>query len=174
MNCRECLDLLDGLEPGAPVPEGCRKHAASCPACTLALRIEGTLREAPEWAKQTRLALETRADLLGQARIGRLFWRQAGGLFEESAVTALTVLSVIAGLVILWPKLSATLVPQPVRRSAAEYLGPAAGYLSGLLAPLAPLIREPWGLALTAVALFSILMAAVLSAKALLPAPQFR
>ncbi len=174
MNCRECLDLLDGLEPGAQVPESCREHAASCPACALALRIEGTLREAPEWARQPRLELETRADLLGQARLGRLFWRQAGSLFEEAAVTALTVLSVIAGLVILWPKLSATLVPEPARRAVAEYLGPSAGYLSGLLAPLAPLIREPWGLALTAAALFSILMAAVLSAKVLVPAPHFR
>jgi hypothetical protein len=174
MNCRECLDLLDGLEPGAPVPEACREHATSCPACALALRIEESLREAPVWAKQPRLALETRAGLLGRARLGRLFWRQASSLFEEAAATALTLLSAIAGLVILWPKLSVTLMPEPVRRAAAEYLGPAAGYLSGLLSPLAPLIREPWGLALTAAALFSILMAAVLSAKVLVPAPHFR
>ena len=174
MNCRECLDLLDGLEPGATVPEACREHAASCPACALALRIEGSLREAPEWAKQPRLALETKAGLLGRARVGRLFWRQAGGLLEEAAVTALTILAVVAGLVLLWPKLSQTLIPPPARRAAAQYLQPVSAYLAGLLQPLAPLVREPWGLAFTAVALFSILLAAVLSAKVLVPAPQFR
>lgn len=170
MNCRECLDLLDGLEPGSPLPDGCRNHAASCPACALALRVEETLRDAPSWAEMRRLSTESRARVLGSARMGRLFWRQTGPLFEDAAVTSLVILLVGAGLVLAAPSLAGSLLPEAARRTVAPYLQPLADFISNLFRSFVPLVHQPWGVALMSLAVFSVLMAAVLSVRLFGPA----
>jgi hypothetical protein len=129
MNCRDCLDLLDGLEPGAAIPDPCRRHAESCPACALALRIEATLRDAPAWAEAPHLSPGTKAGVLSGARVGRLFWRQAAALFEDALVTSLVILFVAAGVVFLAPSLVGSLVPEPARQTMSRFMQPLLGSL---------------------------------------------
>lgn len=174
MNCRDCLDLLDGLEPGSPIPEACRRHAESCPACALALRIEQTLREAPAWAELPHLSPESRAKVLGGAWTSRLFWRQARALFEDALVTSVTILLVATGLVLLAPSLLKSVVPEPARQTVSRFLQPFVPSLTDLFGSFGPLLHQPWGIALTTLAVLSVLMAAVLSVRVLGPTLRLR
>jgi hypothetical protein len=174
MNCRDCLDLLDGLEPGAAIPDPCRRHAESCPACALALRIEATLRDAPAWAEAPHLSPGTKAGVLSGARVGRLFWRQAAALFEDALVTSLVILFVAAGVVFLAPSLVGSLVPEPARQTMSRFMQPLLGSLAEFFRSFGPLLHQPWGIALTTLAVLSVLMAAVLSVRVLGPTLRLR
>jgi hypothetical protein len=173
MNCQEVLDLLDSLEPGAQPSSACLEHAASCPRCAFALRLEATLRSAPGWAEKPQLKPESRAKVLAGAAVGRLFWHRSVAMLEESAVTALVLLILAAAGFVLLPGLVKSMLPSSVRTVLAPYLEPLAGPVKALVATFSPLLHEPWGFALIVVTGFMVLLAAVMSALMLKPRTQY-
>jgi len=170
MNCRECLDLLDGLEPPLPIPKACRDHAASCLSCALALRLEETLRAAPAWAELPRLSPESRAKVLGRAHVGRIFWERAASLLGDAALTALMILLSAVGLWFVLPSLLDSLLPAPVRQAAAGFLQPVSAFLTSLFGGFAPIVHQPLGAAFVGLSVFAVLLAAVLSVRTFSPA----
>jgi hypothetical protein len=172
MNCQEVLDFLDSLEPGAEPSSECLEHAASCPTCAFALRLEATLRSAPGWSEKLQLKPESRARVLAGAKVGRIFWRRTVAMLEEAAVTAFVLLILAAAGFVLLPGLVKAMLPQSVRAVLAPYLEPLAGPMKNLLATFSPLLHEPWGFALIVATAFVVLLAAVMSTLMLRPRTQ--
>lgn len=164
MTCHEFESLLDRLEPGASLPAQARAHAASCPACAFALRLEAELREAPRWAQLSRLSTERRAGVLARARVMAegMGVSGAGPLLEQSALTATVsfVLLVVLGYGV--PPILKGALPPALYASVAEQVSPA---LQSVRALLDPLLQQGWGLALLAAAGFSLCFAAAVSAR---------
>ena len=163
MTCTEFEQIL-GEAQGAQVPPEARSHAASCPQCAFALRLETALRDAPRWAAQSRLAPERRATLLARARAHAPTpeWFGTGPLLEQSALNALVTLTLLLvggyGLpLVLKGSLPATLFER-----LSQGVAPLTVALKGLVGPL---LQQQWGLLVLAAAGFSLCFAAALSAR---------
>ena len=165
MTCEEVIKAIDEREPGAQVPAGCFAHARECPECAFALRLELALQDAPAWSPRPSLSAAARSQVLKKAGPGTGLWTLVQGVFEESAVTAGTLLLlVVAGGFLLPSVLRNTLKPEALdaaRRALAPVLTPLQDFLS----QFSPMMHQAGGLALLALAGFALLFAAVFTAR---------
>ncbi len=167
MRCEEFLRVLDRHLDGDPTPSGWSDHAAGCPRCALALRLERTLRAAPRWAETPRLQPQTRATILRKVETAPLFWGHMAAMMEESAVSALVAAGIVAMLIIAGPALWQGAVPETVRATLLPYLQPLLSGARATAATFEPLVRQGWGVALLGFTGFVVLFAAALSTRAL-------
>jgi len=164
MTCAEFEKVLEEAALGRPVSPEARAHAAACPRCAFALRLESTLRDAPRWAVRPQLAVDRRATLMARARVQMppAPWFGPGPLLEQSALNAaITLLLLGVGAYGLPPVLRGTL-PAPLYDTLAREVTPLLTTLKGLVGPL---LQQGWGPLVLAAAGFSLCFAAALSAR---------
>lgn len=169
MNCNEFLQILDERLNGDPPPAGWSDHAAACSRCALALRLERTLRAAPQWAERTRLSSRARAVVFRGVETAPLFWRRLETLAEESAAKALAAAGIAAVAIYAGPALWSSAVPETVRHAIGTHIQPLLEGLRTTAASFEPILRQGWGLPLLGLTGFVVLFAAALSARVLLP-----
>jgi hypothetical protein len=169
VTCDEFLRLLDEAPEEGPLPSTLSDHAASCEACSLALRTEGFLRTAHLWSERPALPVERRAHVLAAARMRGMFLARPGQMLEEAGVTAAVLL---AGLVIAWvvfPSLAERLLPT----AALEWAAPVTEPLLRMLQPVSMQVRamlsETWGVPLLGLTTFAVLLSAVFCFRVLSP-----
>jgi hypothetical protein len=167
MTCEEFLRILDERVDGTAPSAAWADHAAGCPACSMALRLERTLRDAPSWSEALRLSPDRRAAVLLKASSASYFWTRLLPTIEESALTALAAAGLAALVLNVAPKLWASAVPENIRGAIAPYTEPLLGAVRTFTAPFLPLLNETWGVALLGATAFTVLFAAVLSARTL-------
>jgi hypothetical protein len=163
MTCTEFERILEEAQ-GVAMPAEARVHAATCPQCAFALRLEMTLREAPRWTLHPRLSVERRATLLARARVQTHApeWFGSGPLLEQSALNALVTLTLLMVGVYGLPFVLKGSLPAPLFERLSQGMEPLTVALKGLVAPL---LQQPWGLVILAAAGFSLCFAAALSAR---------
>lgn len=164
MTCTEFESALEAAAVGQALPPEARAHASSCPRCSFALRLEGTLRDAPRWSLPPRMAVERRATLLARAKVqsAPVPWLGPGPLLERSALNAaLTLLFLLVGAYGLPSVLEGTL-PAPVYGALSREVAPLFGTVKGFVAPL---LQQGWGLPVLLAAGFSLCFAAAVSAR---------
>ena len=165
MTCDEVIKALDEREPGAQVPAECTAHARQCPQCAFALRLELALQEAPRWSPRPALSADARRRVLEKASPAGGFWTLIQGIFEESAITAATLLLlIVAGGFLLPSVLKSTLKPETLE-AAGRALAPVLVPLQAFLSDFSPLMRQAGGVAILALAAFALLFAAVFTAR---------
>jgi len=169
MNCDEFLQILDERLNGDPPPSGWSDHAAACPRCALALRLERALKAAPRWAERPRLSAQARAEVIRQVGAAPLYWRRFATLAEESAATALAAAGIAAVAIYAGPALWAATVPEEARRALVPYLRPLSEGFRAAALSFEPLLRQGWGVALLGLTAFVVLFAAALSTRVLSP-----
>ena len=167
MNCNDFLQILDERLNGDPAPAEWSDHAASCPRCAMALRLERTLRAAPRWSENPRLSAQARATVLRKVETAPLFWRHMAAMVEESAVSALVAAAMAAMVIYGGPALWEGAVPDSVRLALLPYLQPLMNGIRATAVTFEPLLRQGWGVALLGVTGFMVLFAAALSTRAL-------
>lgn len=169
MNCDEFLQILDERLNGDPPPAGWSDHAAACSRCALALRLERTLRAAPQWAERTHLSPRARAAVIRGVETAPVVWRRLETLAEESAATALAAAGIAAVAIYAGPALWASAVPEAVRRGLEPHIRPLLEGLRTTAASFEPILRQGWGLPLLGLTGFVVLFAAALSTRVLSP-----
>jgi len=167
MRCEDFLQILDQHLEGDPSPAEWSDHAAACPRCALALRIERTLRAAPRWAETPRLQPQTRATILRKVETAPLFWGHMAAMMEESAASALVAAGIAAMVIYAGPALWQGVVPETIRVALLPYLQPLLSGARATAATFEPLVRQGWGVALLGFTGFVVLFAAALSTRAL-------
>lgn len=167
MNCNDFIQILDAGPDGAPPPAEWHGHAATCPRCALALRLERTLRSAPRWAEHPRLPARSRAAIVSKVGATPIFWSHMAAMAEEAAVSALVGAAMVAMAVYAGPSLWTGAVPEPVRLALSPYLQPLLRGILTVGAAFEPLLHQGWGVALISLTGFLVLFAAALSTRAL-------
>lgn len=168
MTCEEFLRVLDERESRVPLLSSEQKrHAESCAGCALAVRLESELMSASAWAEAPRLPAKSRARVLARAKRATLFGWPAARLLEDSALSSLVTAVVAGAAVYVAPGLLRRVVPPKVWEVLLAYLAPVLEWGRSIAEGFAPLSRQGWGIPLMAFALFLLVFAATLSAKAL-------
>lgn len=167
MNCDDFLQILDERLDGGPPPTEWSGHAAACPSCAMALRLERTLRAAPRWAENPRLSAQARAIIIRKIGAAPLFWSHMAAMVEESAVSALAAAGIAAIVIYAGPALWEGAVPEAVHLALLPYLQPVLNGVRTTAATFEPLLRQGWGVALLGFTGFMVLFAAALSTRAL-------
>jgi hypothetical protein len=167
MRCEDFLHILDRQLDGDPSPTEWSDHAAACPRCAFALRIERTLRAAPRWAENPRLRPQRRAAILRKVETAPLFWGHLAAMIQESAASALVAACVVAMVIFAGPALWQGAVPETVRVAMLPYLQPLLSGARAVTTTFEPLVRQGWGAALLGFTGFVVLFAAALSTRAL-------
>ena len=168
MTCEEFLRALDERESRAPaLSSRQRQHADSCAGCALALRLESELLSAPAWADVPRLPEKSKAKVLSRAKRITLFGWPAARLVEDSAVSSLVTAVIAGATVYVAPGLLRRVLPPKIWDVVLAFLAPVLEWGRSLAEGFAPLAKQGWGVPLMALALFLLVFAATLSAKAL-------
>ena len=169
MDCALFLKTLDERGGRLEISDEMEAHAASCGECAFALKLERELEAAPSWAERPVMAQESRARVLAGLKVAILFGRRNLSFLEDSAVTAAVLLAVAIGLFYALPTAFGKLLPAPVRELLAPYLAELAGAVAGLRSIFSPLTQYPLGMLFIAVTAFAVFLAAVMSARVMMP-----
>lgn len=169
MTCEEFIRMLDEAPEGGPLPPSFADHAADCAACSLALRTEGFLRTAREWAERPSLPVERRAHVLAAARMRGMFLSRPGQVLEEAGVTAAVLLAALAIAWIVFPTLAERVLPPALVERAAPLADPLLRWLHPVSSQVRSMLSETWGAPLLGLTAFAVVLSAVFCFRVLSP-----